>query len=236
MTRDDRDRFVIAPHHPDRLRRPGVRLGSSNERFHQALLWNIFRTLELVAPSFWLRRFHVRLTGTPPPVPAQVVGVQLWRHLPLPQIQRIDGERPVVVADLVIETEHAVWTVIAESAGRDVLDSEAAAAVVDAGAWFAGVRQHHCGLIESEQRTTSLGSVLQTRYSRSQQGARLRSATRGDAVPTHVGWGDIRWSDLASVVKDCSEAASLPPVERALAQNVLDWLTRVGVHPRPTEI
>ena len=191
-----------------------------------------FRTLELVAPSFWLRRFHVRLTGEPSPVPPQIARVHLWQHLSLPPIQRIDGERPNVVADVIIETEHAVWTLVSESAGRDLTDSEAAAATVDAGGWFAGVRQHHCGVIQSGASNLSPGSVLQTRYSRSAESARLRSATRGPAAPTHVRWGGVQWSGLAAL-QDCCEAENLPPIERALARNALRWLTSVGIDPQP---
>jgi hypothetical protein len=225
----DRDRFVIAPHHPDRLRRPPAPLGAvSDERFQQALVWNIFRTLELVSPSFWLRRFQIRLTGEPSVVPPQIATVHLWQHLLLPPIQRIDGERPTVVADVVIETEHAVWTLIAESASRNLTDSENAAAIVDAGSWFAGVRQHHVGVIESTASSTSPGSVLQTRYSRSRDSVRLRSSTRGPAASTHVQWGGIRWSELAALLEDCREAANLPPIERALARNALEWLKRAG--------
>ena len=65
VTHNDRDRFVIAPHHPDRLQRPVVSLATASaERFQQAVIWNIFRTLEFLTPSFWLRRFHIRLTGS----------------------------------------------------------------------------------------------------------------------------------------------------------------------------
>src|SRR5688572_25947442 len=104
VAHDDRDRFVIAAHHPDRLRRPLVSPGAASaERFQQALLWNVFRTLELLTPSFWLRRFHIRLTGEAALVPPQISRVHLWQHLPLPPIQRIDGGRSDVVADVVIE-------------------------------------------------------------------------------------------------------------------------------------
>jgi hypothetical protein len=229
---DDRDRFVIAPHHPDRLRRPAAPLNApSDERFQQALMWNIFRTLELVAPSFWLRRLHVRLTGDASLVPPQTVRVHLWRDLPLPAVQRIDGGRSHVIGDVVIETEHAVWTLMADSRSCNLLDSEATAAIVDAGGWFAGVRQHHCGVIESPERNRSLRSVLQTRYSRSGDSAPLRSATRGPATPPPVRWGGIEWSELAAVLQDCSEAATLPPIERALARNALEWLISVGTDP-----
>ena len=229
---DDRDRFVIAPHHPDRLRRPAASLNApSDERFQQALVWNIFRTLELVAPSFWLRRFHVRLTGDPSLVPPQIVRVHLWQELPLPPVQRIDGGRSHVVGDVVIETEHAVWTLVADSPRCDVTGSEVTAAIVDAGGWFAGVRQHYCGVIESPGRNTSPGSLLQSRYSRSRDSAPLRSATRGPATPPHARWGGIQWSELAAVLTDCCEAANLPPIERALARNALEWLTSVGTDP-----
>jgi hypothetical protein len=77
---DLRDELVIAPHHPDRLRGPAARLGAStDDRFLQALAWNVFRTLELLAPAFWLRRFHLRMPGDPAVVPAQVLRVSLWR-------------------------------------------------------------------------------------------------------------------------------------------------------------
>ena len=56
-----REQIVIAPH-PDRLRRPAVRPGTvEKDRFHQTLLWNTFRTLELLPPAFWLRRLQARL-------------------------------------------------------------------------------------------------------------------------------------------------------------------------------
>ena len=184
MTHNDLDRFVIAPNHPDRLRRPLVSLAAASaQRFQQALIWNIFRTLELLTPSFWLRRFHIRLTGEASLMPPQIASVHLWRHLPLPPIQRIDGEQPNLVADVVIETEHAVWTLVAVAARDGLIDSEKAAAVVDARAWFAGARQHFCSVIESTATNLRQAPVLQTRYSRSRDSAQLRSATRGSFRP-----------------------------------------------------
>lgn len=235
VTRDYREQFVIAPHHSDRLRRPAPALDApSAERFAQAVVWNIFRTLELVTPSFWLRRLHIRLTGEPSVLPPQIARVRLWPHLSLPSVQRIDGERPDVVADVVIETEHAVWTLVGPSERVDLTDGDQMAAVADACAWFAGSRQHYCGVIEPSPTRRSLGSVLQSRYSRSRHSARLQSATRGPTAPPYVQWGAIRWSELMALLQDCCGAATLPPIERALAQNALDWLRSVGIDPLPT--
>jgi hypothetical protein len=228
-TNDTRDRLVIASHHPDRLRRPEPSPAAvADERFQQALIWNVFRTLELVTPSFWLRRFHLRLTGESSVVPPQIARVRLWQRLPLPPSQRIDGDRPDVIADVVIETEHEVWTLVVESARNQLLETDQAAALVDAGGWFAGARHHYCGVIESTAANTSLGSTLRTRYSRSHYSAQLRSATRGPASPTAVRWGAIRFSDLAALLKDCRDADNVAPIERALAQNALDWVMRAA--------
>lgn len=58
---DSRTEFVVAPHHPDRLRRPLPTLvAPGHDAFRHALTWNVFRTLELISPPFWLRRFHLR--------------------------------------------------------------------------------------------------------------------------------------------------------------------------------
>ena len=108
-----REQIVIAPHHPDSLRRPSPRLGAiEDDRFRQTLLWNVFRTFELLPPAFWLRRLQARLHMDPVQGAPHTVRVDLWRALALPLAHHVDGVRPDVVADVVIETEHAVWTLM----------------------------------------------------------------------------------------------------------------------------
>ena len=67
-----------------------------------------------------------------------------------------------------------------------MLDSEKAAAVVDAGAWFAGARQHYCGVIELTATSPRQGPVLQTRYSRSRDSARLRVTISARHTPEQI--------------------------------------------------
>ena len=216
--------LVIAPHHPDRLGRPAARPGTiDRERFLQAVTWNVFRTLELLPPTFWLRRFQARLTGDPSVMAAQLLRVSLWRPMPLPPIQRIDGARTDVVADVLIETEHAVWTLIA-TGQDDHVDDERIAQLIDAGAWLAGARQYYCGVIEADTTTDSIGRIVETRYSRSRHSVGLRSATHGPSRPTLAGLGAIRWADLAAILQECHDADSLSAVERALAHNAVAWL------------
>jgi hypothetical protein len=226
-----RDEFVIAPHHPDRLGRPSGRVGAlDRDRYQQALTWNVFRTLELIAPAFWLRRLHARLTGEPSPAPPQIAQVSLWRRLPLPPIQRIDGTRPDAVVDVVIETEHAVWTLMVAPADRPD-DDGGVAAVIDAGAWLAGAREHHAGIIETRTTNTSFGGRLRERYARSRGSVELRTATRGPARPTSTPPGTLEWTDLTAILEDCQDAPHLAPIERALARNAVEWLRRAGAAP-----
>jgi hypothetical protein len=224
------EEFVIAPHHPDRLRRPAAKLGAiPDERFQQAVTWNVFRALELLAPAFWLRRFHQRLIGDPSVVPAQVLRISLWQSLPLPPIQRIDGARPDVAVDVIVETEHAVWTLIVAGTAQAANVHQRMTEVIDAGGWLAGVREHYCGVIEDDTDTTSIGDSLKRRYARSTASVQLRSASRGPAGPSLKGLGGARWRDLAAILRDCEEADNLPAIQRAVARNTLVWLQRVGI-------
>jgi hypothetical protein len=230
ITADVREEFIIAPHHPDRLKRPVPRLGAiTDDRFQQTLTWNVFRTLELLAPAFWLRRFHLRMTGDPAAVPAQVLRISLWQSLPLPPIQRIDGARPDVLVDVIMETEHAVWTLITASRAQQSGNlHERMTEVIDAGGWLAGTREHYCGVIE-EDTDTRFGDLLRKRYGRSRASIQLQSASRGPAGPSLKGVGGARWQDLAAILRDCEQADNLPAIQRALAQNTSVWLQGVGI-------
>ena len=205
-----------------------------DERFHQALTWNVFRTLELLAPAFWLRRVHLRLTGHALDAVPQTVRVSLWRSLPLPPSQRIDGARPEVVADVVIETEHTIWT-LGVAAGReswvDEGCGESVAQLVDAGAWLAGARDHYSGLIDAVDTAMSIGRSMKVRYAWSRESAALRSAMRPPARARLASFGALAWADLAGTLRECQHASGLPPIERALAGNAVQWLRSVGVEP-----
>jgi hypothetical protein len=229
---DDKVRglFVVTPHHPDRLRRPSAppaRLDA--DCLAQALTWNIFRTLELVAPAFWLRRLHARLTGGPFPPAPQIAQVSLWRPLPLPPVQLIDGARPDVLADVIIETERAVWTLIVADEREPWKDERRVADLVDAGTWFAGAREHYSGVIETATTPTSLGTVLKHRYSRSRESVALRSNSRGPATASITALGSLQWPDLIAILRECRDAHNLTDIERALARHALAWLERAGL-------
>lgn len=74
---------------------------------------------------------------------------------------------PDVVVDVIVETEHAVWTLIVVSRAQAGNVHERMSEVIDAGGWLAGVREHYCGVIEEDADTRSIGDSLKKRYARS---------------------------------------------------------------------
>jgi hypothetical protein len=230
-----RERIVIAPHHPDSLRRPSPRLGAIEaDRFRQTLLWNVFRTFELLPPAFWLRRLQARLHMDPVPGAPHAVRVDLWRPLALPLTHHVDGVRPDVVADVVIETEHAVWALMLCGENMRHVEAEStkgdfASQLIDAASWYAGTRGCHFGVVLCEPNHQDAGVALVDRYFRSRDSLRLRSDGRGNYLSNVRGVGSVRWTDLAAILRDCEQADVLTDIERALARNVVTWLGRVGI-------
>jgi hypothetical protein len=230
-----REQIVIAPHHPDSLRRPSPRRGAlEDDRFRQALLWNVFRTLELLPPAFWLRRLQARLHMDPVPGAPHTVRVNLWRPLALPFAHHVDGARPDVVADVVIETEHAVWTLMpcAENLRHVPAESpkgDLASQLIDATSWYAGTRSCYFGVVLCQPSHQDAGVALVERYFRSRDSLRLRSDGRDNHLANVRGVGSVRWADLGAILRDCERAAALTDIERALARNVVTWLEQVGI-------
>ena len=230
-----REQIVIAPHHPDSLRRPSPRLGAiEDDRFGQTLLWNMFRTLELLPPAFWLRRLQARLHMDPVPGAPHTVRVDLWRALALPLAHHVDGVRPDVVADVVIETEHAVWTLMLCGDALRHVDAESAkgdfaSQVIDATSGTPVRAVATSGSCHISPVTRMLEWRWSNGTSRSRDSLQLRSDTRGNALSNVRGIGSVRWTDLAAILRDCEQADVLTNIERALARNAVTWLEQVGI-------
>lgn len=220
----DRNQIVIAAHHPDRLRRPPVRPGAAaDDRFRQTLLWNIFRTFELLPPAFWLRRLYARLyRGWWPPAP-ETVRVDLWRALTPPPTYLLDGAQPRVMADAIIETEHAVCALVLDA------DAETAATLIDAASWHAGTRDCSFGVVAGSSQSRDAAATLVERYLRSRESLRLRSGSRRHLLSNVRGVGSLQWTDLAAILRECEDADVLAPIERELARNAGNWLARVDL-------
>jgi hypothetical protein len=238
---DDRhDQLVVWPHHPDQLRRPASRPGALHaDSLQRALTWNVFRTLELLPPAFWLRRLQARLQSAQTIEAApQIVRVELWRALALPPAQRlIDPDLREPVADILIETEHAVWTLMvmgdddASWHEEDAGVSDPVARLIDAGSWLAGTRDYHFGLIVFDPERAPIAATVVQRYGRSRNSLSLRSGSKAGAMANVRGIGLVRWTDLAAILQDCEHARVLADIERGLARNAVTWLASVGIVP-----
>src|SRR5688572_19390528 len=103
--------IILLDHHPDLAGRPAGALGDVKAHNRcTAVTWNVFRTLHLIPPSFWLRRFRARLVGLSSlEPPSRTMDVRLWFALPAPPQSGYDERIDV---DVLVETETAVYGVL----------------------------------------------------------------------------------------------------------------------------
>jgi hypothetical protein len=228
--------FILLDHHPDLSRRPEAKPGLVDiENRRAALTWNVFRTLELIAPAFWLRRFRARLdTLTSLEPGGGSLSVRLWAVLPTPNERR--HLEPVCV-DALIETDTAVYGVMT-FAGSDLelKDStlarpDAILRVIDAVSWYAGARDCYIALITSDWSDTPIGSVLIERYRSSRDVLLRRLPHRRDGLMNLRDIGRMTWRDVAGIVQDCADSGSLTDLERFAANRTGRWLDSVGIRP-----
>ena len=140
------------------------------------------------------------------------------------------------MADVLIETEHAVWTLMVVGDDMSRLEGDAGASdpiarLIDAGSWFAGTRDYYFGLLVLNPERAPLATALVQRYGRSKNSLALRSGSRGEALGNVRGVGLAGWTDLAAILEDCEHTQTLADIERALALNALTWLAGVGIAP-----
>jgi hypothetical protein len=133
-----------------------------------------------------------------------------------------------------VETEHAVWTLIlgGKALRRAEIDSttaDSAALLIDATSWYAGTRDCSYGVILGQPTSQDAAVAVVDRYFRSKESLRLRSDWRGNLLSNVRSVGSIRWTDLAAILRDCEAAGVLTDIDRALARNVVTWLERVGI-------
>jgi hypothetical protein len=140
----------------------------------------------------------------------------------------------MVAADVMLETEHAVWTLMLSGDAlrrveSDVAEADSATQLIDATSWYAGTRSCVVGIISCGARYQDAGVALVERYFRSRESVRIRSDGRAHLLANVRGVGSIHWTDLAAILRDCEQADVMTDIERALARNVVTWLHEVGI-------
>src|SRR5688572_14438720 len=228
--------IILLDHHPDLAGRPPGALG--NVQGHNrctAVTWNVFRTLHLITPSFWLRRFRARLVGLSSlGPPSQTMDVRLWFALPAPPQS---GYNEPIDVDVLVETETGVYGVLVfHESDVDTGDStracpDAVLRVIDAVSWYAGVRECYIALVTSDPSHTPIGTALVRRYGASRETTFRRLSHRRDRLANVAGIGGLTWADMASIIRDCAAADTLTEFERYAASRTARWLGSIGIHP-----
>ena len=228
--------FILLQHHPDLSRRPAGAAGSTAERNRcAALTWNVFRTLELISPAFWLRRFGARLGSLSSyDTVAGTLSIRLWPHLP----GFFDSRHgDPIQLDVLVETDAAVYGVMAfdgtdvELGDTTLARPDALLRMIDGVSWHAGVRDCHIAMLTTDRRDTPVGSALVARYRASHDGLRRRLSHRRDGLHNVRSIGMATWRDMNSIMHDCVDAPSLSTLERCAARRTSEWLSSIGVYP-----
>jgi hypothetical protein len=231
----DATEFIVRSHDPARGRCPAPRIGRVlDDRVCAALTWNVFQTLAMVAPSFWLRRLRARLFGIDAidPVPLDA-SIDFWMPV---------GARAAAAgagtprADVLIDTQHAVFGLMtlfeddvplpaAEAHGDRLLQ------LIDALSAHAGVRDAYVGLVTTAADDSPVAASLVDRYAQSHEMIVRRLPARRDGLVNLCGVGRATWGDLHAILRDCAGAPVLDDLERYAAARTGRWLTAAGVSP-----
>lgn len=203
-TRDPAD-WLLHGHHPDWRRTPPPSPGRVQpDRLRAALGWNVFRTLALVNPSWWLRALHARMFGFDTRYRApEWLDVRLWASA-----ESDDAAGSHDTVDVLLESQHAVWgflTVYERDVlvtARDVDGPDPLRRTMTVTQRLARGRRCFVGLISSGEPSARIGARLARRY----------------------GMGAGTWDTCAIVMADAARSRAVGEPERLALTRCLRWL------------
>ena len=228
---EDVFRFFVSPYHPDVLRQPSAQpVVSASDRLQHALTWNVFRTIEQIAPAFWMRRLVASLGGLHDDYASapHVCQVSCWDWLdPSPVAMLRRGRRAAVRADVVIDTDDTVVTVLVpnmQEVVETVLSDTADGGLLDlmeATSFKGGVRAAYVAVVLPPGAD---GDAWTARVRRRAQAVHrvMQASSRG--VRNARGIGALGWSHLHSILDEAARADSLFKSERIVAARTARWM------------
>lgn len=228
----DAFRLLISAHHPDTLRDPSSGPDTSqSDRLRHALTWNVFKTLEQIAPSIWMRPLVARATGLPEGYASapHITAVACWSNLqPAPSAMLRRGRRHNVPVSAIVDTDDTVIsfltpsptemldTVLSDTAEGGLLD------VAEATAYLAGSRSAYVSVvlpIEVEEEVWS--PRVQRRAER--VGRVLSSSSRN---PENLrGMGATTWHALHELLSDVAQSRFISKSEQRCAMTAVEWMS-----------
>jgi hypothetical protein len=229
-------RLLISAHHPDTLRYPVAGpIATPSDRLRHALTWNMFKTLEQIAPSVWMRSLVARCAGLPEGYNSapQVGMVTCWSSLELPPSARLRrGKRHPVPVSVIVDTDDTVVSLLTP-AQDDLLNrvssdsaEDVLLEVAEATAWLAGTRSAYVGVIlpiEADENVW-IPRVQQ----RAERVKRVLEAS--ERAPVNIrGIGATTWHALHDLLSEVAASSFIADSERRYALTAVEWM---GAHLR----
>jgi hypothetical protein len=226
----DAFRLLVSPYHPDVLRFPRSADTAANDRLRHTMTWNVFKTLEQIAPTVWMRPLVARCAGLPDRYDSapQTVAVACWADLqPAPAAMLRRGRRRAIHAAAVVETDDTVITfltpspdelvhrVLSETAEDGLLD------IAEATAHLAGTRAAYVSVVlpievDADVWTARVGQ-------RTERVRRLLAAS--DRNPENVrGMGVTTWEALGELLIEAAASRFIPRSEQHCALAAAQWM------------
>lgn len=226
----DAFRLLVSAYHPDTLRYPASGpIATPSERLRLALTWNVFKTLEQIAPSVWMRRLVAISAGLPEGYDSapHLTQVTCWSDLrPAPSAILRRGRRNAVPVSTIIDTDDTVIALLAPAITdlHEVVSETKEGGLLDlaeATAWLAGARSAYVIVvlpIEADE------DVWTSRVrGRAERVRRVLQA--GPKGPANVrGIGATTWRALHDLLSEISASRFIAGSEQRCAMTTAEWL------------
>lgn len=227
----DAFRLLVSAYHPDALRYPAAGpIATPSERLQLALTWNVFKTLEQIAPGAWIRRLLATSTGLPDGYDSapHMTRVTCWADLePAPSAVLRRGRRHAVPVSVIIETDDTVIVVVTPNVtGLD----EAVSNTTDGGlldlaeatAWLAGARSAYV-LVVLPMEVDEDAWTPRIR----QRGERVRRVLAvSPKGPANLrGIGATTWPALRDLLAGIRACGCNRAAEQRYADTTVEWMT-----------
>lgn len=234
----DAYRFLVSPYHPDTLRYPAPGpVITPSERLRHALTWNVFKTLEQIAPTVWMRPLIARSVGLPDGYDSapQTTAVTCWSTLePAPSAMLRRGRRCGVATSAIVDTDDTVLTFVAPAPAdllARVLSETAEDGLLDlaeATAYLAGTRSAYVSVVLPIESHEEIWAARVRR--RAERVHRILNASgRG---PANIrGIGVTTWAALHELLSEIGASRFISKSEQKCALTTADWMSeRLGAH------
>ena len=223
--------LLVSPYHPDILRFPRSASDvTASERLRHTLTWNVFKTLEQIAPTVWMRPLVARCAGLPERYDSapQTTAVTCWAQLqPAPAAMLRRGRRRGIHVSAVVDTDDTVITfltpgpdelverVLSETAEDGLLD------VAEATAHLAGTRSAYVSVVLPLEVDESIWAPRVRQ--RTDRVRRLLAA--GDRHPANIrGLGVTTWHSLRELLIESAASRFIPRSEQLCALTAAQWI------------